>query len=51
MVVTPERATETENGGVFTKSLVEILGNNSERLDGLTVQTLADKLGIVMYDL
>lgn len=48
VVISPEKATETVEGGAFTKSLVEIL--SEEHLDGLTNHSLVDKLKAAMYD-
>ena len=49
IVISPEKATETVDGGVFTKSLVEVL-KREEHLDGLTNQSLVDKIKAAMYD-
>ena len=37
------------DGGVFTESLIEVL-KREEHLDGLTNQSLADKMKAAMYD-
>jgi hypothetical protein len=49
VVISPEKATETVDGGAFTKSLIDVL-TKEEHLDGLTNQSLVDKIKAAMYD-
>jgi hypothetical protein len=44
VVVTPKRVTHTNEGGAFTKSLINVLGSEKENLRLLTVQSFADKI-------
>lgn len=49
VVISPEKATETVDGGAFTKSLVDVL-KREKHLDGLTNESLVDKIRAAMYD-
>ena len=49
VVVAPDRAAETEAGGAFTKSLLKVLDSEKDRINSLTVQSLADRIQDDMY--
>jgi len=50
VVVAPDRAAETEEGGTFTKSLLKVMDLERDRIDSLTVQSLADRIQDDMSD-